>query len=85
MNTEEAVTLLTQELKKIAPEIESEDIDLDEDIREEFDIDSVDFLNLVAAISKQLAMSIPESDYSQMSTFSELVLYLQKRTTDLRQ
>jgi acyl carrier protein len=45
-------------------------------LREEFDIDSMDFLNLVSALSKSLDLAMPEEDYSEMGSYDALLTYL---------
>lgn len=77
----ETETLLRAELRRIAPDIEIEDIDRDEDLREEFDIDSLDFLNLVTALGKALNTPMPEADYSKMGSFNDMLAYLTQKTT----
>jgi acyl carrier protein len=59
MTDDEVETALREELHKIAPDMEVEDIDPLGDLREEFDIDSMDFLNLVSALSKRLGCPCP--------------------------
>ncbi|SFO19442.1 Poly-beta-hydroxybutyrate polymerase N terminal [Roseovarius lutimaris] len=44
-------TALSEELHRIAPDIGLEDIDRTQDLREKFDIDSMDFLTLVTALA----------------------------------
>ena len=75
----ETETLLRTELNRIAPDIEVEEIDRDEDLREEFDIDSLDFLNLVTALGKALKTPMPEADYAQMGTFNDMIAYLDQK------
>ena len=67
---------LQQELHKIAPDMDVDDIDRDGDLREEFDIDSMDFLNLVSALSKSLGLPMPEEDYDQMGSYNAMLAYL---------
>lgn len=67
---------LRQELHKIAPDMEIDDVDPDGDLREEFDIDSMDFLNLVSALSKSLGLAMPEADYDQMGSYNAMLAYL---------
>lgn len=76
MNAQQAEAALTEELHKLAPDVSIADIDRDADLREEFDIDSMDFLNLVAALNKRFDIPIPESDYPHLSSFSSAVAYL---------
>ncbi len=69
-------TALAEELQKIAPDIELDDIDRGSDLREEFDIDSMDFLNLVTALGKRFGIPMPEADYPRMQSFDDLAAYL---------
>jgi len=77
----ETETLLRAELHRIAPDIEIEDIDRDEELREEFDIDSLDFLNLVTALGKALNTPMPEADYAKMGSFNDMLAYLTQKAT----
>lgn len=71
---------LAEELHGIAPEISLDEIDPGADLREEFDIDSMDFLKLVTALSKRFDIAMPESEYDQMRSFDALVRYLETHT-----
>ena len=73
--------LTTESLRQIAPDIEIAAIDRQMDLRDAFDIDSMDFLNLVSRLSKGLNIDIPEKDYPSMVTsFESLLTYLKART-----
>lgn len=71
---------IAEELHRIAPDIDAADIDRDADIREECDIDSMDFLNLITALSKRYGIAIPESDYASLFTYTGAIAYLAKKT-----
>jgi acyl carrier protein len=73
-------TALSEELHRIAPDIGLEDIDRTQDLREEFDIDSMDFLTLVTALGKRFDLDMPEADYPKMQSFEALLDYLRART-----
>ncbi|KLV08283.1 MULTISPECIES: acyl carrier protein [Photobacterium] len=79
-NNDNIRDLVMQAIQNIAPEITESDIDPDEDLREECDLDSMDFLNLLDALKRSCGVSIPESDYPQIRSFSALVNYLNART-----
>lgn len=76
MNAQDAEAALTQELHRIAPDVDVAEIDRGGNLREEFDIDSMDFLNLVIALNKRFGIPIPDSDYPRLASFSEAVAYL---------
>ncbi len=72
--------LVRKELGRIAPDVDVDDIDRKGDLREECDIDSLDFLNLVTALGKALSLPMPEADYPKMRSFDDLVAYLRAGT-----
>ncbi len=66
-------------LRKVAPELEPATLDGAAPLREQVDLDSMDFLNFLAAIEQRLGVSIPESDYEQLRSLDDLVRYLAAR------
>ena len=80
MTRDDIQDALTAELHRIAPEIEIDAIDRTADLRDEFDIDSIDFMNLVAALGRRFELEMPEADYPMMDSFDRLLDYLTKRT-----
>jgi acyl carrier protein len=71
--------IILEAIQEVAPEIEQEDIDMDEDIREECDLDSMDFLNYLIALKKSTGFSIAEGDYTQVNTFNKMLSYLSEK------
>jgi acyl carrier protein len=68
-------------LSRIAPEVETDSIDDTLDLRDQLDIDSMDFLNLVIGIHKALGVEIPEADYPKLVTLDGFVDYLTTRAS----
>jgi acyl carrier protein len=66
-------------LKAIAPEIEPGDLDLDEPLRDQVDLDSMDFLNFIIGLHEKLGVHIPEADYSRLASLNDLLAYLHAR------
>ncbi len=60
----------------IAPEAREIDIDPEQSFRDQIDIDSMDFLNFVTAVHKQLGVPIPELDYPRLASLNGAVHYL---------
>jgi acyl carrier protein len=63
-------------LGEIAPEAEAEDLRPDVPLRDQLDLDSMDFLNLIIALNKELKVEVPESDYPKLATLDGCVSYL---------
>jgi acyl carrier protein len=76
MKEQVAEAALAQELHRIAPDVDAAEIDRAGNLREEFDIDSMDFLNLVIALNRRFGIPIPEADYPRLATFAGAVAYL---------
>jgi len=79
MTRDDITAVLIDELGRIAPEADAMSLDPDADLREELDIDSMDFLNLVTALGERLQMDIPEIDYPNLATFRHAIDYLAQR------
>jgi acyl carrier protein len=75
MNEDEIRKILQEELANIAPEADLQKLDPSADLREALDIDSIDFLNLVAAIHHRLRINVPEVDYPKLFTLNGAVNY----------
>jgi len=70
---------LLELLGKIAPEIEPAEIDRAKLLRHQVDLDSMDWLNFLIAISERYGVQIPESDYARLARLNDLLDYLTKR------
>jgi acyl carrier protein len=66
-------------IQEVAPEIELDDINMEEDIREECDLDSMDFINYLIALKKSTGVSIAEGDYTKVNTFNKMLGYLTEK------
>jgi acyl carrier protein len=66
----------------IAPEADLEQLQLDVSFRDQLDIDSMDFLNFVIALHKDLRVEIPERDYPKLATLQGCLQYLAKARHD---
>ena len=71
--------VLLEEIGKIAPEVAGTSVDADASLREAFDLDSMDFLNLISAIHQRLGVDIPEADYARLSSLNGVAAYLAER------
>lgn len=71
--------IVRQALVGVAPDIAGEKIDPDATFRDQFEIDSMDFLNFIIALNKATGVAIPEADYAELQTLSGAVAYLRAR------
>lgn len=66
-------------LGDLAPEVEPDKIDADTNFRDQFDFDSMDFLNFAIGLHEATGIEIPETDYPQLSSLNGSIRYLQER------
>jgi acyl carrier protein len=66
-------------LSSVAPEGDYERLKPDRPLRDQLDIDSYDFLNVVVHLHAQLGVDIPEADYQKLGTLDATVAYLAAR------
>lgn len=71
--------LVLKVLDEIAPEADTANIEPDVTFHDQFDIDSMDFVNLVTALDKALRIDIPEEDFYQLATLNGCIAYLTPR------
>jgi acyl carrier protein len=76
MTNDEIQGVVLRVLGRIAPEADLPHLRADADIRSELDIDSMDFLNFVIGLHKELGVEIPEADYHRLFTLSGSIEYL---------
>ena len=79
MTDQDVSKALAEELYRIAPDVAADDTDPTADLRDEYEIDSMDFLKLVTALGKRFNLDMPEADYPKMQSFDGLVKYLQAK------
>jgi acyl carrier protein len=79
MNEAEIRDLAAEALADIAPEADLAGVGDAEDLREALDLDSMDFLNFVIALSQKSGLKIPEADTARLYTMRGLVSYLATR------
>jgi len=63
-------------LRRIAPEVSPDEIDPGVPLRDQVDLDSMDWLNFLVGLHAKLGVEIPEADYAKLVTLDNLVAYL---------
>jgi acyl carrier protein len=79
MNDAELRTVVLTTLTDIAPEVEADELEDDKPLRDQVDLDSMDWLNFLIGLHKKLAVDIPESDYAKLVTLHDVLGYLKAR------
>jgi acyl carrier protein len=76
MTEDQIRSAFLDELTRVAPDIDPASVREDDHLQEDLELDSMDILNLVAALHKRLGVSIPEADYPRIATLRLAVPYL---------
>lgn len=69
-------------LVEVAPDIDPEDLDPEKSFRDQFELDSMDFLRFVLALEKRIGAKVPEVDYPKLSSISGCMSYLESQLTE---
>lgn len=76
MTNDDGRALLVKLLHRIAPEADLADVDPDAPMQEALDLDSMDYLNLLTALSEETGIDVPEQDYPKLSTTNGFASYV---------
>jgi acyl carrier protein len=66
-------------LGELAPEAELSALKHGVRIRDQLDLDSMDFLNFLIAVHEATGVDIPEADYPKLRTLDDIIGYLQAK------
>lgn len=76
MSSDEIRAVVIATLKSIAPEVEPDELRADRPLRNQVDLDSMDWLNFLLGLNKKLGVEIPEADYRKLVTLNDILAYL---------
>lgn len=66
-------------IKAIAPEVEEGELVADRLLRNQVDLDSMDWLNVIVGMHERFGVDIPEADYGRLGTLNTIVGYLAEK------
>lgn len=76
MKEQDARQAVRAAISQVAPDVEPDDLEGRARLRQDLELDSLDFLHLVETIAKTTGVDIPERDYPAVATVDGLVNYL---------
>ena len=76
MTPDDLMSTVRHALYDVAPELEEEDLDPARPLRDQTELDSMDFLNLAIALNEATGIEIPEADYPKLQSLDDIVDYL---------
>jgi acyl carrier protein len=76
MTEDQVKQIVIEIINEIAPDEETAGIKHDVALREQMDLDSMDFLDIVMELRKQHGIEVPEADYPQLASLQSCADYL---------
>lgn len=63
-------------IRDIVPDEDCSGLDGDRNLRDQLDLDSMDFLDIVMELRKKYGVEVPEADYPRLATLNTCIDYL---------
>ncbi len=79
MTREEISAAIIGIINDILPEGDCSDVDPDKKLRDQLELDSMDFLDIVMELRKKYGIEVPEADYPQLATLNSCINYLEPK------
>jgi acyl carrier protein len=79
MSKEEIREIIYNIIKDIAPDEDLSNLDDTKAIRDQIELDSMDFLDIVLELRKRYKVDVPEEDYPKLATINGCVEYLEPK------
>jgi acyl carrier protein len=83
MKAEEVRIMLLEVMQEIVPDEDLSNLKGDIRIRDQIEMDSMDFLDVIMELRKRYNIVVPEDDYMELSTLDSSVAYLEPRMKDI--
>ncbi|MFT5199611.1 MAG: acyl carrier protein [Planctomycetota bacterium] len=77
MTKEEIVLAIKDIIATIAPDEELEGLNQTDALREQIELDSMDFLDIVMELRKRYGVVVPEESYGELATLNSCANYLE--------
>jgi acyl carrier protein len=79
MTKEQIKDTILEIIAQIIPDEDLSNLKGDIPIREQVELDSMDFLDIIMELRKRYGVEVPEDDYMQLATLDSSVAYLEPR------
>jgi acyl carrier protein len=83
MTKEQIKATVLEIIAQIIPDEDLSNLKGDIPIREQVELDSMDFLDIIMELRKRYGIEVPENDYMQLATLDGSVVYLEPRMKKL--
>jgi len=79
MSRDEIKDVLLEIIADIDEEADFAGLDADAPLRDQLELDSMDFLDIVMELRKRYKLQIPEEEYPQLATLTSCINYLEPK------
>lgn len=83
MTRDDIKDLILEIIKDIDEDADFDALQADLPLRDQLDLDSMDFLDIVMELRKRHKLQIPEADYPQLASLTSCVNYLEPLLKDI--
>ena len=82
MTRDEIRGVILEIIEDIDEDADFDNLDADKPLRDQLDLDSMDFLDIVMELRKRYQLQIPEEEYPELATLNSCVNYLEPKLKD---
>ena len=82
MTRDEIRDVILEIIEDIDEDADFDNLDADKPLRDQLDLDSMDFLDIVMELRKRYKLQIPEEEYPELASLSSCVNYLEPKLQD---
>ncbi|MGI6657125.1 MAG: acyl carrier protein [Desulfobulbus sp.] len=79
MTRDDIKDVILEIIADIDEEADFDNLDPDAPLRDQLDLDSMDFLDIVMELRKRYKLQIPEEEYAELATLTSCVNYLEPK------
>jgi acyl carrier protein len=76
MTEDQVKQIVIDIIDEIAPDEDTSNVKSEINLRDQLDLDSMDFLDIVMELRKQHNIEVPEADYPQLASLDSCAAYL---------
>ena len=84
MTKEECKQVVLDIISEIAPDEDLGNVKPDVRLRDQLDLDSMDFLDIVMELRKKFGINVPEADYMQLASLDSCAEYLTPKFNEVK-
>ena len=79
MNDAELISQVVAIIRTVAPEVEEGELVASQPLREQVDLDSMDWLRVIIGVHEKLKVDIHEADYGKLRSLDDWAAYLRPK------